>query len=319
NAIWETRYKNPLSYFLRVGVVALISGLLYANFLTLSNYFVDVAYAKSPPWHLYRTYVNQNATPDDVMLTNFPEASVSYYSPNTLPFYVVPDERDLSTEIREQATENIANAYDRIWFLPLLRQGFDEQGDVLNWLDRHADRVDQIFFPVYNINLYVSPTAIDALMIPYPVEFTHDIQLRGYQILNPKGEPRLTPLDDHYLLTVEPEEEFTLSLYWESQTSIPEPYTVFVHLLAADGFNRTGQDNQPVWGSYPTTQWQAGEQITDKYTLTLPTGTPPGDHRLRIGWYHAVTQEPILHLDPSGQPLDNDVILNTIIRVVDSE
>lgn len=292
--------------------------LLYLNAVSLANYFTDETYAKGPPWHLFHDYVSAKAQPGDVVLTNFPEAAVSYYSPNELPFYVVPAEAGLPPESLAAQTAQIAGAYRRIWFLPLLRPGFDEQGAVLDWLDRHADRVDQVFFPVYNLNLYLSPAALEAAMIRQPVTFANGLQLRGYQIYDEKGNPRLAPGEagEGRVLRLRPGEAFTLSLYWSAPEPPPEAYTVFTHLIAADGFNRTGQDNQPVWGTYPTDRWQPGEQITDKYTLTVPPGTPPGDHRLRVGWYHAETLQRVPVLDGRGRPADDHVILaDLIVRV----
>jgi len=286
-----------------------------ANIRTLTNYHTDPVYAKAPPWQLYQDYVSHEARPGDVMLTNFPEAAVSYYSPEGLPFYVVPAERDRAIEFRLDQTEDIANAYRRIWFLPLLRQGFDEQGDVLNWLDRHADRVNQVFFPAYNINLYLAPPVIEETLVNQPATFAHGVQLRGFQILNSAGDSRLQTVGEELVLTVEPEDEFALSLYWLADGPTAVSYTVFTHLIAADGFNRTGRDNQPVWGTYPTTNWQPDEKITDRFTLTIPPGTPPGDHRLRIGWYQSDTQELVPVLDAAGQPLAEHVILDAIIRV----
>ncbi len=324
-ALWRGRVKNTqyavrntphalrLTQILALATLAL---LLTTNYLSTSNYHTDPAYAKAPPWQLYHNHVNKKKRPGDVMLTNFPEAAVSYYSPNGLPFYVVPAERDRPVEFRLEQTAQIANAYERIWFLPMLRQGFDEQGDVLNWLNRHADRVEQIFFPVYNLNLYLSPPAIDKMMVKQPVKFAHGVNLRGFQILDKKGNSRLiTEAAGPPLLAGKAGDEFTLSLYWQADGPTEAPYTVFVHLIAADGFNRVGQDNQPVWGSYPTTTWPAGEQVTDKYTLTIPPGTPPGDHRLRIGWYQADTQERVSMLNDAGHPLADHLILDAVVRV----
>ncbi|MCB0197278.1 MAG: hypothetical protein KDJ65_35350, partial [Anaerolineae bacterium] len=186
------------------------------------------------------------------------------------------------------------------------------------WLDRHADRVDQTFFPTYNINLYLGPAAIDSQMVEQTAPFAHGITLRGFQILDKSGRSKLIPPDDsepQYLLTIKPEDDFTLSLYWQTNTAIEAPYTVFTHLVAADGFNRTSQDNQPVWGTYPTTAWSPDEKITDKYTLTVPPGTPPGDHHLRVGWYHSDTLERVAVLNESGQPGEVFNTLPVIIRV----
>jgi hypothetical protein len=318
-----SRWQYPLrttSYVLRAMKYALslllLLALLSFTFLSLTNYLTDPAYTKAPPWHFYHDYVSDHAQANDVMFTNFPEAAVSYYSPNTLPFYVAPVERDRSIAFRLAETQRIATAYDRIWFLPLLRQGFDEEGEVLKWLDRHADRVHQVFFPDYNLNLYLSPPTIEALMIRQPAAFKHGLHLRGYQIFDEQGHSRLTRLDDQaHLLTLKPGQPFSLSLYWQAAGPTTTPYTVFTHLLAADGFNRTGQDNQPVWGTYPTTAWQPGEAITDKYALTIPVGTPPSDHRLSLGWYHSDTGERVPLLDKNNQAVSDDLILNLIVRV----
>ncbi|HEX9925967.1 MAG TPA: glycosyltransferase family 39 protein [Anaerolineae bacterium] len=289
--------------------------LLGANLVALNNYFTDPAYAKAPPWRLYNDYVGSEARPGDVMLTNFPEASVSYYSPNELPFYVTPAERDRPVEFRVGEAAQIANAYKRIWFLPLLHQGFDEQGDVLNWLDRHADRIDQIYFPAYNLNLYLSPPTIEAAMIEQPVTFAHRLQLRGYQVFDKEGASLVEASSGERVLPVEPEKTFNLSLYWQAGGPTPMPYTVFTHLIAGDGFLQTGQDNQPVWNSYPTTEWQPGEKITDKYALTVPAQTLPGDYHLRIGWYRAEMQERVPVLNDAGEPGTDHVLLSVIIRV----
>ncbi len=287
--------------------------LLYTNGLALQNYFTNPAYAKSKPWHLYQKYVHQNDHSGDVMVTNFPEASVSYYSPNELPFYVVPEERDHSVEYRLSRIEQIANGYQRLWFIPLLHQGFDETGDVLHWLDRHADRVNQVFFPDYNLNLYLTPPTIDKLMIKQPTRFVNGINLLGYQIFDKNGQPQLSP--ESLFLTRQAGQSFTLSLYWQADGPTDVPYTVFVHLLAVDGFNRVGRDNQPVWGSYPTTAWQVGERISDKYSLTIPQGSPVGDHRLQIGFYESETAARVPVVEETGQSSRDHVMLKVIIRI----
>ena len=307
--------RHKTYYVLRFIPISLFIALLYFNFAALINYFTNPTYAKAPPWHLYHDYVHSQARPGDLMLTNFPEAAISYYSPNELPFRTIPDERDLPTAARLRQIAATASQYQRIWFLPLLQQGFDEQGDVLNWLDRHADRVNQIFFPAYNLNLYLTPSTIDAMLIAQPVNFAHGLHLRGYQVFDKKGHPRPVTGPGLPVLTLKPGDELTLSLYWQADGPTDQPYTVFTHLIAADGFNQTSRDNQPVWGTYPTTAWLPGEQVTDKYILTLPQGIPPGDYRLRVGWYQAGTLARVRVLDDQGQPAADHVLLSLIVRV----
>jgi hypothetical protein len=67
-----------------------------------------------------------------------------------------------------------------------------------------------------------------------------------------------------------------------------------------------------VWGTYPTTAWQPGERITDKYTLTLPEGIPPGDYRVRVGWYQSDTQQRVA---VAGSEDQDHITLDFIVRV----
>jgi hypothetical protein len=309
--------RRRLSGFMRyagpVAAALLLALLVFSNLVAITNYHSDPVYAKAPPWHLYQNHVAKYYLPGDVMLTNFPEAAVSYYNPAGVPFYVVPAERGLTTTEREEMTEQIATAYDRVWFLPLLREGFDEKGEVLLWLDRHADRIDQVFFPVFNLNLYLSPTQVAEQLIAQPETFANGIKLRGFQVWDEQGQSRLQTENNTPVLHLSSEDDFTVSLYWEADTAVKESYTVFVHLIAADGFNRTSRDNIPVWGTYPTSSWQPGEQITDKYTLTLPPGTPAGTHRVRVGWYNSVTGERVQTLSPENQA--DHILLEFLVQI----
>ena len=49
--------------------------------------------------------------------------------------------------------------------------------------------------------------------------------------------------------------------------------------------------------------------------LTVPSGTGPGDYRLRAGWYQSNTLERVPVLDAADQPTTDHIILNVIIRV----
>ncbi|MDE3091476.1 MAG: hypothetical protein KGJ80_19075, partial [Chloroflexota bacterium] len=77
----------------------------------------------------------------------------------------------------------------------------------------------------------------------------------------------------------------SLSLYWKALAQPAHDYTVFVHLLDAEGKVRAQVDAQPRGGAYPTSVWDAGETIRDEYTLSLPTDLPPGTYRVEVGWY----------------------------------
>jgi 4-amino-4-deoxy-L-arabinose transferase-like glycosyltransferase len=76
-------------------------------------------------------------------------------------------------------------------------------------------------------------------------------------------------------------------LFWQAQTGMDVPYTVFVHLLGPDGRLIAGDDGQPVDGIRPTTGWVSGEYITDPHQLQLPPDLSPGEYVLEVGLYDA--------------------------------
>jgi len=88
-------------------------------------------------------------------------------------------------------------------------------------------------------------------------------------------------------------------LYWESESPVGESYTVFTHLVDADGQLVVQQDNLPVAGLAPTDTWQPGVLIRDPYRLTLPANTGPGDYRLLVGLYTATGRRTVTWADGS--------------------
>ena len=80
--------------------------------------------------------------------------------------------------------------------------------------------------------------------------------------------------------------QLDITLYWRALTDGREDYMRFVHLVdtAAGPQPALQDDNRPQNGTYPTSQWTAGEVVTDKVTLDL-TPLPAGTYRLGVGFY----------------------------------
>jgi hypothetical protein len=76
-------------------------------------------------------------------------------------------------------------------------------------------------------------------------------------------------------------------LYWEALAEMDVPYSVFAHLLGADGRVVAGHDGQPVGNSRPTTGWVPGEYIADLHQVPIPADLPPGKYIVEVGLYDA--------------------------------
>ncbi len=74
-----------------------------------------------------------------------------------------------------------------------------------------------------------------------------------------------------------------LTLFWRAENPFDADYTLFVHLLGADGTPALIADHAP---PRPTSNWMAGEIIAD--TVTLDTANlPPGSYPIEVGFYNA--------------------------------
>lgn len=115
-----------------------------------------------------------------------------------------------------------------------------------------------------------------------------------------------------YGLTMEsrPGEAILLALRWQSLRPVSENYHVFVHLLDAHGDRVAQRDGQPVQWMRPTSSWQPGEEIIDRYGLLLPADISPGEYRIAVGLYDAVSGQ---RLPVSAGPGDFAIELGPIL------
>jgi hypothetical protein len=100
------------------------------------------------------------------------------------------------------------------------------------------------------------------------------------------------------LIGYDPGPEFIL--YWRSLAAVEEDYTLFIHLLDAQGNVVAQADAPPTHNSYPTSWWAAGETIADRHHLPdIPEAT-----RLRLGIYSLASGQRLSIIESSlpGQP-----------------
>jgi hypothetical protein len=84
--------------------------------------------------------------------------------------------------------------------------------------------------------------------------------------------------------------ELQITLWWKALEPPATDYKVFVHLLDADGEIVRQHDAVPCDWQCPTGQWQAGEVVLDRTSISLG-GLSPGEYHLATGLYDAQTLE----------------------------
>lgn len=98
---------------------------------------------------------------------------------------------------------------------------------------------------------------------------------------------------------------------WRALAPITQPYTIFVHLLDANGNLITQHDGMPQQGLAPTTCWSPGDDIPDAHTLVIPGDTAPGSYTLIAGLYFLETGERLPVQGTNATP-DNSVTVTAI-------
>ena len=103
------------------------------------------------------------------------------------------------------------------------------------------------------------------------------------------GSIRLTGYDLEQVL-----DSIRVVLHWQAMAQVDRDYTVFVHMVNADGAKITQGDAPPGDPFFGTSIWLPGTVVLDTHTLSLPDDIPAGDYGLLVGLYH----------QPSGQRLE---------------
>jgi hypothetical protein len=80
----------------------------------------------------------------------------------------------------------------------------------------------------------------------------------------------------------------TVTLRWRPETKTATRYTVFVHLLDANGRIVAQNDSEPRDGQFPTSTWEPADVVTDSHRLSL-AGIPGGRYRVEVGLYQPST------------------------------
>jgi 4-amino-4-deoxy-L-arabinose transferase-like glycosyltransferase len=291
--------------WLAAASLLLVVAVLLAGGVALSNYYLNPRFAKSPPWREVLDYIAQKAHPEDAVVYTAPLPTIQYYNKNRVPAYLVIP-RGSVTSLTEATGElrQVFKDHARVWLIPAAPGDWPVSHEIEPWLDRHSVRLDQTFFRIVHIGLYEAPAAFFAAMEPQTAVFADGLHLRGFRL----G-------DGDSSMVVEAGEVVPLTLVWYAEHSPKKAYTVFTHLVDTHGMLWGQWDNPPVWGTYPTTEWAAGETVFDQYQIPVDENTPPGKYHLLVGLYDPVSGDRLPVVDERGEPIGDHFRLEQEVTV----
>jgi hypothetical protein len=283
--------------------------MLASSSYSLLNYFYVSTYAKSPDWRALVATLRQQSAPGDLVIHNYPDPALQYYLQDDLPLVVLPASSPVDPVATAETLDKLAAEHQRLWLVPQPSALWDADSFVESWLDRHCDKVHQEAVGSLSLSLYLTPSAFLGQMTPINAHFDSKVELAGYRLTTDVASPQSG------ILTTAPNTALRLTLYWRVLAPMETSYTVFTHLLDANGQLWAQKDNPPVRGSYPTTEWRVGETIVDKYDIVIPPDVPVGQYELEVGLYDATTGQRLPLLDKTGQRQDERVLLSDRIVV----
>ena len=108
-----------------------------------------------------------------------------------------------------------------------------------------------------------------------------------------------------------PGESIRLTLYWRARSRMPVDYTVFTHVL---------QPPETIWAQHDkplvpsSSTWEAGQVVSDTYSLTIRPETPAGVYEVEIGVYNAAspTFDRLRVVTDDGRIIENYILLGRV-------
>lgn len=253
-----------------------LSVLAVAALLSLQRYHFDPAYRKSPDWHSVIRYLQETARADEVVVVNLPDPAFFHYYRNGLPVETSPPAPLNEDRLPETVAqlERLRDSYQHIRFFFQPSPGYDPNGFVGAWLAACCEQTDDRFVSRFRVQSFDTPSASLAARVSLSIEFEQGIRLTGYRFVASE---------------VRAGDEARLTLYWTTRAPVAASYTVFVHVLAADGFQVLGADGPPRGGARLTTQWATEETVIDPRLIHIPGDMPAGEYAVEVGLYQLET------------------------------
>jgi hypothetical protein len=252
-----------LALFVLLGI-----GLAWSTGLTFKSYFkrwprsTDLALAFEENLSAIGSFIRQLPADESIYVSPFSEA------PPALVFAMHGDDPRVKVYEGRHCTVLKDAPHTPLTYIVILSDNI-----TLPFLEKElpgGQLVKTKHFSYYRVTA-ASPITLQPLQAARAV-FGNQIQLDGY---------------DASLRSQDGQSFLDLVFYWRALQRIPEPYTMFVHLVSNQDEMRAQYDNMPCEGTYPTTGWSPTEVIVDRYVMPLPGDLPAGAYRLQAGIYHS--------------------------------
>jgi mannosyltransferase len=267
----------------------------------LTAYYTNPALARDDYRGMAR-YLEAVAGPEDAIILDAAgqQEVFGYYYHGDAPVYPLPRHRPLDPEATVAELKTILARAQRVFALYWATDESDPAGLIEGWLDGHAFKATDAWVGNVRLVSYAAPLPPGDLT-PADVHLGDHITLTGYRLLYsfPNGDfapdGDFAPNGDFALsgdfaptssAQTIPGEIVQVQLRWATDAPLDTRYVVFVQALDAANHLVGQRDAEPV---ISTLDWKPGTPVLDRHGLFIEPGTPPGEHRIIIGLYDALT------------------------------
>jgi hypothetical protein len=142
---------------------------------------------------------------------------------------------------------------------------------------------------------------VETLTLPFVIrpELTARVELPPAAALAEFGQG-VYLLDSDIRPPVQPGKPYEISAGWTTAAPLAANYTIFAHLVGADGRIIAQQDQQPLGGRYPTTVWTPGEVVSDTIRIAVPAEAAGKPACVRLGLYDLRSLARLPRVDAPG-------------------
>jgi hypothetical protein len=245
--------------------------LLFAQARSLRHLYFDPAFVRDD-YRGIAARIREAGRPGDAVLLSAPNQweVFTYYYRGPLPVYPAPYRPDEAEAI--DWTSKILKEHRHGRFF-VLYWG-DQESDPGRWIERALARqafkagerwVTTVRLARYGVHEPVTmPTEV------VNARLGESIDLEGY----------------HLPITAwQPGDIAPLTLFWRAGNAPRVRAKVFVHLVNAEAALVAQVDMEPQAGFAPTTTWEPGRQVVDRYGIPLPADLPAGRYAILVGMY----------------------------------
>lgn len=147
------------------------------------------------------------------------------------------------------------------------------------------------------------PPAVASLGIPNPLQARvgDSLTFLGYDVSQ---------------RALNPGQSVHVSLYWQAMVKPESDYLVSTYLVDEGGKVWPQSGRQALDGDYPTSLWEAGQVVRDRFDLMIDPETPRAVYELRVGLYDEETKSylPVMISSEGGLPSESIPLGQILVR-----